>query len=222
MANPPFDADLLDYLGTFLSDNKYDLKKLMEHVVTSRAYQSRPAILKEEVTGESYVFRGPELKRLTAEQFLDAIWQVTGTGPQKAAAPVRLPAWTDATPVERRQVRASLMTSDALMRSLGRPNREQVVTTRPDQLTTLQAIDLANGKELAALLTRGATALRKAHPKATAAELTETVYRRALCRKPTTEEAQVAGEILGEKMSDDGVADLLWAVFMLPEFQLIR
>jgi len=119
-------------------------------------------------------------------------------------------------------VRASLMTADALMRSLGRPNREQVVTTRPDQLTTLQAIDLANGKALADLLTRGAAALRKAHPKATAAELTEIVYVRALCRKPTAGEVKVAGEILGEKLTDEGVADLLWAVFMLPEFQLIR
>jgi mono/diheme cytochrome c family protein len=221
MANPPFDADLLDYLGTYLSDNKYDLKKLMAHVVTSRAYQSKPAVRKEEA-GEAYVFRGPELKRLTAEQFLDAIWQVTATGPQKHAAPVKPPAWTDATPAERRSVRASLLTADALMRSLGRPNREQVVTTRPDQLTTLQAIDLANGKALAELLTRGAAALRKAHPKATAAELTETVYVRALCRKPTDGEVKVAGEIIGEKMTDEGVADLLWAVFMLPEFQLVR
>jgi hypothetical protein len=221
MANPPFDADLLDYLGVYLSDNRYDLKKLMEHIVTSRAYQSKPAVQSKETPGESYVFRGPELKRMTAEQFLDAIWQVTATGPQKPAAPVRLPAWTDSTPVERRRVRASLLTADALMRSLGRPNREQVVTTRPDQLTTLQAIDLANGKALAELLARGAAALRKAHPKEPA-ELIERIYVRALCRKPTGGEVKIAGEILGPKTSDEGVADLLWAVFMLPEFQLIR
>src|SRR5262249_2505981 len=115
MANPPFDADLLDYLGVYLSDNKYDLKKLMGHVVTSRAYQSKPAIRKKEESGESHVFRGPELKRMTAEQFLDAIWQVTATAPQKAAAPVKFPSWTKATPDERRQVRASLLTADALM-----------------------------------------------------------------------------------------------------------
>src|SRR5262249_17193732 len=180
-------------------------------------------VQKKESGGESdYVFRGPELKRMTAEQFLDAIWQVTATGPTKPAALVKFPAWTKATPDERRQVRASLLTADALMRSLGRPNREQVVTTRPDQLTTLQAIDLSNGKALAELLTRGAAALRKAHPKATAAELTEVVYVRALCRKPTAGEVKVAKEILGEKMTDEGVSDLLWAVFMLPEFQLIR
>src|SRR5439155_8644165 len=129
---------------------------------------------------------------------LGAIWQVTYVAPKKPAAPVKFPAWADATPVERRQVRAALLTADALMRSLGRPNREQVVTTRPDQLTTLQAIDLANGKALAVLLTRGAAALRKAHPKE-AAELTGIVYGRALCRKPTAGEVKVAGEILGDK-----------------------
>jgi hypothetical protein len=221
MANPPFDADLLDYLGVYLSDNKYDLKKLMEHIVTSRAYQSKPAVEAKEIPGEAHVFRGPELKRMTAEQFLDAIRQVTATGPQKPAAPVKPPAWTDSTPAHRRQVRASLLTANALMRSLGRPNREQVVTTRPDQLTTLQAIDLANGKALADLLARGAAALRKAHPKEPA-ELIERIYLRALCRKPTAGEVKIAGEILGPKMTDEGVADLLWAVFMLPEFQLIR
>jgi hypothetical protein len=222
MANPPFDADLLDYLGVYLSDNKYDLKKLMEHIVTSLAYQSKPVVQPREMGGEAQVFRGPEMKRMTAEQFLDAVWQVTGTGPQRPAAPVKLPAWTDATPTERRYVRAALLRADALMRSLGRPNREQVVTTRPDQLTTLQAIDLANGQALTGLLARGAAALRKTHPQATPAELTERIYVRALCRRPTAAEVKIAGEILGPKPTDEGVADLLWAVFMLPEFQLVR
>jgi hypothetical protein len=29
-------------------------------------------------------------------------------------------------------------------------------------------------------------------------------------------------EILGEKPAEDSVSDLLWTIFMLPEFQLIR
>ena len=56
----------------------------------------------------------------------------------------------------------------------------------------------------------------------TPAELTELIYLRALCRKPTAGEVKIAEEILGPKMTDEGIADLLWAVFMLPEFQLIR
>ena len=61
---------------------------------------------------------------------------------QAAAGPVRM-------------VRASLVKSDGLMRSLGRPNRDQIVTMRPADLTTLQAIELANGDTLAAAIEKG-------------------------------------------------------------------
>ena len=40
-----------------------------------------------------------------------------------------------------RMVRASLMKSDFLMRLLGRPNRDQIVSMRPSELTTLETID---------------------------------------------------------------------------------
>src|SRR5262249_46643465 len=139
MANRPWNDDLLDYLGVYLVDQQYDLKKLMEHIVTSRAYQSRPVPIKGASSGEDYVFRGPEVRRMTAEQFLDAVWMLTKTAPAKAAAPVRLPEFDRSVPAERRFIRAALVHADGLMRSLGRPNREQVVTTRPDQLTTLEA-----------------------------------------------------------------------------------
>ena len=46
-----------------------------------------------------------------------------------------------------------------LMRSLGRPNREQVVTTRPAEMTTLEAIEMSNGQPLAELLQRGSGAV---------------------------------------------------------------
>ncbi|MCY2939679.1 MAG: PSD1 and planctomycete cytochrome C domain-containing protein [Planctomycetota bacterium] len=222
MANPPFDADLLDYLGSYLADNQYDLKKLMLHIVSSRAYQSRPALQENGIVGGGVVFRGPGFKRMSAEQFLDAIWQVTATGGQNSAAPVKLPAWTEITPKERQGVRVSLMNADALTRSLGRPNREQVVTTRPDQLTTLQAIDLANGKEITQILASGAAALRKAHPATKPVGLIVLGYERALGRQPTSDELQVATDIIGSKPTDDSVADLLWTIFMLPEFQIIR
>jgi len=222
MANPPFDSDLMDYLGVYFAENRYDLKKLLEHIASSRAYQSAPALQKDEVPGAAFIFRGPELKRLSAEQFIDAIWQVTATGPQKPAAPMKFTAWTEATPRERRQVRASLMNADSLTRSLGRPNREQVVSTRPDQLTTLQAIDLANGREMTQLLANGAAALRKENPGAGPAEWARLVYGRALNRQPNSGELQIAAEILGDKPTDDTVSDFLWTVFMLPEFQIIR
>ena len=119
-------------------------------------------------------------------------------------------------------MRARWSTADPLMRSLGRPNREQVVTTRPDQLTTLQALDLSNGQVLANLLTAGGKKLQAQHKEATPDELVDWVYRSALCRPPTPAERASAVQVVGTPVTDEGVADLLWIVFMLPEFQLVR
>ena len=94
---------------------------------------------------------------MTAEQFLDAVWMITGTAPAKADAPVHPPC--EAIAPEHRFVRAALVKSDELMRSLGRPNREQVVTTRSDVLTTLEALDLSNGQVFNDTLARGAAGL---------------------------------------------------------------
>jgi hypothetical protein len=151
---------------------------------------------------------------MTAEQFLDAVWRLTGTAPAKPAVNFGARG--------KEPVRAALVVSDPLMRSLGRPNREQVVSTRPEDLSTLQALDLTNGQELAGLLQRGAANLRKQHPAWKAEEMITHVWRAALARRPTRVEMEAARGLVGEKMSDDGLADLLWAVLMLPEFQLVR
>jgi hypothetical protein len=222
MANKPWSEDLLDYLAVYLVDQGYDLKKLIEHITTSRAYQSRHAVLSKETLADDYVFRGPEVKRMTAEQFLDAVWMITRAGPAKPVAPAPIPPFDAATPAERQFVRASLVNADLLMRSLGRPNREQVVTTRSNQLTTLEALDLANGQILADTLARGAANLLKDDPKASADVLIDRIWTRALCRKPTAEEMTTARDVLGKSVTPESLADLLWAVLMLPEFQLIR
>jgi hypothetical protein len=203
MGSPPISADLLDVLANHLADNKYDLKAVIELIVSSRAYQSQCVSLSDEA---EFVFRGPIAKRMTAEQFVDALWRLTGTGPAKPAF--------DAGNRGKEPVRAALVTSSALMRSLGRPNREQVVTTRPEELSTLQALDLTNGRELAETLERGAANLKKRHPDWSADRWVEWLYVSALSRKPTAVEVETA--------RDMELSDMLWAVMMLPEYQLVR
>jgi hypothetical protein len=85
MGTRPWNEDLLDYLGVRFAAEGYDLRKFIRFVMTSQAYQSQSAILKGE-PGADYVYAGPIAKRMTAEQFLDAIWQVTETNPLKAEA----------------------------------------------------------------------------------------------------------------------------------------
>ena len=220
MANEPWSEDLLEYLATYLVDHHYDLKALVEHVVSSRAYQSQPVVESEGIASDSYVFRGPLVKRMTAEQFRDAVWLITGTGPAKADAPVHPPC--EAIAPEHRFVRAALVKSDELMRSLGRPNREQVVTTRSEILTTLEALDLSNGQIFNDILAHGAVGLLKSKPKVSADEMIGVIYLRALGRQPSADERTAARELVGSTPTAESLADLLWVVLLLPEFQLIQ
>jgi mono/diheme cytochrome c family protein len=118
------------------------------------------------------------------------------------------------------QNRAALVAADPLMTALGRPNREQVVTTRPTVATTLQALEMTNGGTLADLLKRGAQNLLT-DSVAAKGNLIPSLYEKALGRKPTGPELQLARDLVGKPAQPAGVEDLLWAVTMLPEFQLI-
>ncbi|MDF1815333.1 MAG: DUF1549 domain-containing protein [Verrucomicrobiales bacterium] len=381
MDSQPWNEDLLDYLAVRFAEDGHDLRKFIRLVMTSNAYQSQCEILDQEA-GEDYTWSGPGAKRMTAEQFLDAIWQITGTHPEKPdanvdralpdedlvktttesvfeAAPVsakwiwhegetdkkswlRKTVKLDKKPVAARlmatcdnyftlringedvaeskvwmnpvyidiskwlkqgtntfsvvagmtggasgfigeilihdgekqtvissdktwqarrakgewaaakelhphgagpwgkllkpqflasadlkkypagltpPVRAALVKNDFLMRSLGRPHRDQVVTTRPSGLTTLQAIDLANGDILSAYLSKGAEKLMR---EKSGYDLGEWLYRFALSRTPTDDEKQIISEVLGDGSDPRAVEDLMWLVFMQPEFQMIR
>ena len=88
------------------------------------------------------------------------------------------------------------MASDPLMTALGRPNREQVVTSRPTAATTLQALELTNGETLADWLRRGVARLLDDRP-ASADNLVVDLYRRALGRMPTIEESRLALVVVG-------------------------
>jgi hypothetical protein len=221
MQTAPWSADLLDYLAVDLVDNHYDLKSTIRLVANSRAYQSQAVALDAQPTGADFVYTGPLPKRMTAEEFVDALWKITATGPTKPHknAETLLTAEEKAS---HKSYRASLVASDMLMRSLGRPNREQVVSDRPANLTTLQALDLANSPLLAETLNRGAANVVKRFAGKDSTAIVEWLYRFALSRPPTSDEHATAIELLHSPPTPEGVEDLLWAIMMLPEFQIIR
>jgi hypothetical protein len=115
--------------------------------------------------------------------------------------------------------RSAMVAADPLTIALGRPNREQVVTTRASAATTLQALELTNGGTLSDILKRGAANL--AAEKISSRDLIRRLYEQGLGRKPSSAEARLADEVVGKKVQKEGVEDLLWAMAMLPEFQLI-
>ncbi len=423
MQTEPWSADLLDFLAVQFADDGFDVKKTLALICTSQAYQSRSVVRQKDDNTGAFAFTGPRAKRMTAEQFMDAVWTLTGTQPERGDAPVlrgrvdpglakntraeaqwisqgeappegakpdlvaldktvpieppaagrpvklrgtknklvmrkrlelpEAPAralgvwgqdvagvtflvnngayqndrqlirtrgvtavqfggslkkganeilvaidkpagkqpppsfalqiqltmrdgstrmigtdetweWSPDLPDEKNLIngpatknaqwlpvvaappqprheqarpamletlahlsqpqppaRASLMKADLLQRALGRPNREQIVSMRPEDLTTLEALDLANGDLLGNALAAGAKKLAAKSWDSPDA-LTSWIYRAALAREPSPEELTSARPLLGEKPAETGVQDLLWAVCMLPEFQIVR
>ena len=77
MDGEPWSPELLDCLASDFAANGYDLKALIGTILSSRTYQL-PAIPRTGESEKQFTFRGPEIRRLTAEQFSDAVASITG------------------------------------------------------------------------------------------------------------------------------------------------
>lgn len=231
--------ELLDWLARDFIENDYDVKHAMRRILTSAAYQweSQPAPAADAVR-DDYVFQGPHVRRLSAEQFYDALGVVTGVwqqGPrylfpsdhklQAAAVEAAKAAGTPEEELKQVQagfpeVRAWRVPADPLMTALGRTNREQVTTRRLSESTTLQALELSNGAVLAGYIERAAAQLAEDAALAPAT-FVERLFEGALQRAPRAGEYTLAQALLAGETPGQGLEDLLWALAMLPEFQLI-
>ena len=210
----PWSIDLLDYLAGELVSSGYDLRTLLRVMATSRIYQAECVEPPAAQSADEPVFRGPIARRLTAEQFIDAVWRIADAAPSAAA--VELEGRQNA------PIRASLVVNDPLMRSLGRPNRDQVVSSRPEDVSMLEALDLSNGAMMADYVARGATHWLKTFSSRPPVDLIDALYLEALSRHPSQEEVAVAKQLIGDTGTNERIADLLWCIFALPEFQWAR
>ncbi len=219
MDNLPWSQNLLDWLAYDFVENGYDIKKLLFTILTSKTYQMPSVSVQEPdlLTAPSYVFSGMVRRRLTAEQFSDAVSVVfSRVYPDSAIAFERMP---ETIVQEAPFSRASLVKNDPFLTALGRPNRETVSTSRSTQANLLQALELTNGERFNAAIVQGATRWQARYPQSDA--LVRALYHRALSRNPSTRELAVATAILGKTPSVEGIQDLAWAMVLHPEFQLI-
>ena len=119
------------------------------------------------------------------------------------------------------RIRAALLASDPLQVALDRPNREIVIPVRANAATTIQALELTNGSTLNTRLQKAAAKLAPEAARDPAAWL-DGIYRHTLSRMPSPVEREIAKELLGHPATPEGVADFLWVLVNLPEFQLIN
>ncbi len=202
--------ELLDWLAYDFVAHGCDVQHTMRLILTSGTYQSRyNASLEDRFDAnnpaEPRKFRSPTLRRLTCEQFLDSVRIAT----------------TDRLGTEERAYLDARSTP--LTRALGRPaSRNQISTSRPDDVAVVQSLELMNGKELQDLIDR-ATLLEKPIRKTDFPRVVDRVYRSVLSRPPTNEEKRLAQAFLtAAVVPAEGVKDLMWTLLCSPEFQYLR
>ncbi len=154
MDGEPWSPELLDWLSSDLVRNNYDVKHLVRTIMLSRAYQL-PSVPRGEEKKE-YVFAGPEIRRITAEEFADHLSALTGEWRVYLGPGAKLGVYS----------REWHMGSTLLTRSLGRPIRDQVYTERDSSATTLQMLELVNGETLSRLLHNGSLRMLGQRPPA--------------------------------------------------------
>ena len=211
---PASHPELLEWLAQDFIRHDYDLRHTIRLILTSRTYQTayhpdradRFDILKP---GEPRYFRSPTLRRLTAEQWLDSIRAATRH------------TWKNEDRTYRKDE------STPLSRALGRPAaRSEVSTGRPDDSAVVQSLELLNGPELQRLVYADETAKELLKSDETASQTAERLYWLALSRAPGAAELERIARHLagGAGRPDDreALGDVLWALFVSPEFQYIR
>ena len=160
--------------------------------------------------GVTPVDEGPSLQPVTRKDFANLPVEL---GPQLAGVV--------STAAHVGEIRASLLAADPLQVALDRPNREVIVPARASAATTIQALELTNGATLNAKLQKAAAAFAPEAEKSPTEWLVR-IYRHALGRSPSAAEKGVALEIIGQSPTPESVADFLWTLVNLPEFQLIN
>ena len=218
MDNPSWNQDLLDWLAVDFAEHGYDLKHTMNLLLTSQAYQ-RPSVALDP-DAEDFVFRGPVVRRMSAEQFLDGLDQVILAASDKTAGKDPVDADPPAAARGTGRKRAGSRNLDRLMRTLGRPKRDVVVTRRESSATTAQFIELSNGRSVADLVARGGKVWLDSGrmPEALVTDLFASSFGRA----PSNGELKSSLGVVGSPASARGIEDLLWMLVMHPEFQLIQ
>lgn len=220
MDNEPWSQDLLDWLASDFYANKNNLKDLIFTITTSKTYQLPSVGIKDEndLVNEDYVFKGMHRRRLSAEQFVDAV--STAIDPVYADTLRQYDPFKNAGSIEPvKYARASLVKNDVFLTALGRPNRENVSTGRSSQANLLQALELTNGNTFNSVLESGAKKWMSKYR--TNDEIVNELYRVCLGRYPEKKEMKAVLDKLGAIPEKEAVQDLMWAMVLLPEFQLI-
>ncbi len=210
VSNPPSHPELLDQLAERFVVSGYDIRALVRDICNSRTYQLTTRTNESNAADERN-FSHACIRRLSAEQLLDAVCRVTGVREKFAGLPLGARAV---------QV-ADARTGSYFLDTFGRPLRESACTyERRNEPTLAQALHLINGETLHKKIASPQGRLSKLLEAGTPPEeILSALYVAALTRPPTATELQAAlKHVAASEKAADGWQDLFWALLNSQEF----
>ncbi|MEQ8768376.1 MAG: DUF1549 and DUF1553 domain-containing protein [Planctomycetota bacterium] len=207
VSNPPSHPELHRWLGERLAQSGWDLRALIRDITASRTYQL--AASADDVPASA--FAKANVRRLTAEQLLEAIGQVTGQ-PTKFRG---LPLGARATQV------AGGSPDSYFLDTFGRPRRSSpCACERRNEPTLGQALHLINGPTLTQKLRHERGRLKQLLASEASDEvILETLYLSAYARPPRPDELEaLRAEIEGAGDRAAVLEDVFWAILNSKEF----
>jgi len=209
ISNPASNPELLQELGKRFTEYKYDFKKLVRDICTSRTYQLAPETNASN-QGDTRNFAHGTIRRIRAETFLDCISQVTETKNKFPGLPVgaRAVQIADGT------------VSNYFLSTFGRATRETVCSCEVKLEPTLsQSLHLLNGDTTGSKIAGGGLIAKRIAEKKTPNEIIEELYIRTVSRKPSPAETAKLTELIAPiPNKQQALEDVFWSLLNTREF----
>jgi hypothetical protein len=209
ISNPASNPELLDALAAKLVAYKYDFKKVVRDICSSRTYQLSTRANDTNASDERN-FSKASIRRIRAEVLLDCISQVTATqdkfpGLPRGGKAVQIADGNSAT---------------YFLTAFGRASRTTVCSCEVKTDPNLsQALHLLNGNTLQNKIEQGGLVKKLLQEGKPPEKVIEELYVRCVSRKPTGEETEKLEKFLGKDAKPELVLnDLFWSLLNSKEF----
>ncbi len=209
ISNPATNPALLAELGRRLVEYNYDFKQLVRDICNSHTYQrSIVRNVSNELDERNFAHANP--RRIRSEMLLDCISQITATQDKFRG----LPSGARAVQI------ADGQTSNYFLTTFGRAQR---VTCSAAEVSTApslsQALHMLNGPTIQGKIGEGGLIPQWLAEGKTPEQVIESIYIRALTRRPTAEELQRLTQVVQEAGDPQaGLEDVFWSVLNAREF----
>jgi len=218
--NPAVNPALLDALARDFAENNFDLRHLVRVIMNSRTYQlsSRP---NDTNAGDQFNFSRAIVRRLTAEQLLDAQTQLLDSPAEFVGYDVGLRAGQIPGVRKLRRRKASPTNDDRFLQAFGKPERLLACECERSNETTLtHAFVLVSGEGINRRLAAAGNRLdRLANSPRGNSDIISDLYWTALSRPPSANElGRMSQHLANAEDRFTALQDVAWSLLNSKEF----